>query len=107
MFGVSARQFRYPERCRVVRAKEAHLDITLTISIPGRLRVWRSWQRFARQCFGGHREKQEKYHSRIEWPVLVGCLDSVRRQSSSTIIQTSGALLTIQYRTVYGRAALA
>jgi hypothetical protein len=65
MFGVSARQVRYPECCRVVRAKEALLDITLTISIPGGLRAWRSWQRFARQCFGGHREKQERYHSMI------------------------------------------
>ena len=37
MFGVSARRFRYPELCRVVRAEEASLDITLTISI---LEVW-------------------------------------------------------------------
>ena len=41
-------RFRYPELCLVVRAKEMRLDIMLTISIPGRLRVWRSWQRFAR-----------------------------------------------------------
>jgi hypothetical protein len=38
MFGVSAKRFRYPELCRVVRAEEASLDITLTISI---LEVWR------------------------------------------------------------------
>jgi hypothetical protein len=35
------------------------IDITRTISIPGGLRVWRSLQRFARQYFGGHKEKQE------------------------------------------------
>jgi hypothetical protein len=58
-------RFRYPEICRVVRAKEARIDIILTISIPGGLRVWRSLQRFARQYFGGHREKEERYHSMI------------------------------------------
>ena len=58
-------RFRYPELCRVVRAKEVRIDIMLTISIPGGLRVWRSLQRFARQYFGDHKEKQERYHSMI------------------------------------------
>jgi hypothetical protein len=62
---VSARVFRYPELYRVGRAKEVCIDITRTISIPGGLRVWRSLQRFARQYFGGHKEKQERYYSMI------------------------------------------
>jgi hypothetical protein len=40
-------RYRYPELCRVIRAKEVRIDIILMISIPGGLRVWRSLQRFA------------------------------------------------------------
>jgi hypothetical protein len=56
---------RYPDLCRMVRAKEVCIDIMLTISIPGGLRAWPSLQRVARQYFGGRRKKLERYHTMI------------------------------------------
>src|SRR5215471_6329180 len=47
------------------RHRRGRLDIMLTISIRGGLRAWRSWQRFAGQDVGGHRDQEERYHSMI------------------------------------------
>jgi hypothetical protein len=58
-------RFRYRELGRVAKTQAGRLDIMLTISIPGGLRVWPSWQRFVRQYVGGHRDQEEKYHSMI------------------------------------------
>src|SRR5262249_3982169 len=40
------------------RHRRGRLDIMRTISILGGLRAWRSWQRFARQDVGGHRDQE-------------------------------------------------
>ena len=91
------------------RHRRGRLDIMRTISILGGLRAWRSWQRFARQDVGGHRDQEERYHGMISWPMLFGCLESVRlpaRQKNRTLYSDGRQDYTPGIRSMSGRKFL-